>query len=454
MRTQSYSSQSSHNLSDLELEDLYYTYRPVDWVQDHICTIQGSGIPKTLDAWQKDFLNDKDRDILMICHRQAGKSTVVAFKALHRAIFRDRQTILLVSPTQRQSSELFHKVRSLLKSTKYSDLLTIDNKTSIELKNGSRIISLPGMDWNIRGYSADMVIVDEAADVDDAVFDAISPMLLITKGSFILLSTPKGNHGRFYESYGSDIWKKYVVTVHDNPRMQTEEMKDQLEKELKRMGSRIFGQEYECVFLDSMDVGRIKRGWWQFYDVNDVPNLLKESSDRYVSWDPASKIKELNDYTAGTTWLRAGENHYVLELFHEKVVFPDLVRAVVSMDHRYNPVFNINEDKSSGIALNQELRERHPNIPVYEFNPGKMDKAQRLDIAAPYIESGKVFLPAHAVRDGDNVIMAPTEEAKKIMDNLAEFPEGEHDDITDCVSQYFVFTHNHSSEQNFYFLDL
>lgn len=427
----------SLDLSDAELENIYWTYRPDKWAEDMIEPI----LDIKLDPWQKQFLVDTRKRQLLLVHRQAGKSTSVAIKALHRAIFRSDQTILLVSPTQRQSSELFHTVRKLVKSIpEYAYDLVVDNVTSLELRNGSRIYSLPGTQWNIRGYSANLIIIDEAAGVPDEVFSAVSPMLLTTQGQFVLVSTPQRKQGEFYKAFVSDVWQKYVIPASQNPRMQTQEMQDFLHTELITHGSRIYSQEYECEFLDDMDSGRVKRGWWQFYDIGDIQALRSRSQDIYISWDTAQKVKELSDYSVATVWLRVRDYYYLLEMICEKMLFPDLVRTAIALNDRYRPTYNLIEDKSSGTSLIQVLREKRPNMPIKPMDPGDMDKGQRLDLATPAIENGCVFLPATMMEGG---VLVPTSTAGDVMDNLAQFPDGEHDDITDSVSQFLTYIRGH-----------
>ena len=423
-------------LNDVELQNLYFTYRPTDWAKEYIEPIAEI----ELDPWQKEFLQDNRRRLLLLIHRQGGKSTVVSIKAVHRALFRDNQTVLLFSPTQRQSSELFYTVRKMIKSVpEYEAELVVDNVTSLELRNGSRIISLPGTNWNIRGYHADLVIIDEAAGVDDKVFAAVSPMLLTTNGQFILVSTPDKKVGEFYKAYVSDIWSKYVVRASENPRMQTSDKLIFLQTELVDRGSRIYNQEYECEFLDDMDVGRVKRGWWSFYNIDDLSKLRSKSSDIYISWDTASKIKELNDFSVATVWLRIRDHHYLLEMICEKMLFPDLVKTAINLNNKYRPTLNLIEDKSSGTALIQQLHTQRLNMPIKPMDPGDMDKGQRLDMATPLIEGGQVFLPASIIMNGQNEVLIPTSTAGAVMDNMAQFPMGEHDDIVDSCSQYLAY---------------
>ncbi len=431
------------NLTDAELQDLMWTYEPDSWAEDVIQPV----VEYELDPWQREFLRDTREKLILLVHRQGGKSTAVGIKALHRAIFREDQTIVLVSPTQRQSSDLLRDIRKLIRAIpEYSAMQTVDNTLSVEFLNGSRILSLPATSWNIRGVTANLIIIDEAAGVPDEIYAALSPMLLTTHGQFILVSTPKDKSGKFYEHYLSDLWGKYVIRASENPRMQTPEMLSFLHDELLGLGSRIYGQEYECDFLDDMDVGRIKRSWWQFYDVDSVGELRSHSSDIYISWDTAQTVKELSDYCVGTVWLRIKDDHYLIDMTCDKLLFPDLVREAIRLNNLYRPTYNLIEDKSSGISLIQELREKRPNMPIKAINPGKMDKGQRLDIATPAIESGRVHLPATVFRDGGVEVLLPTSVSQAVIDNLAQFPEGEHDDITDSVSQYLVYIRDHGGE--------
>lgn len=421
------------NLTDRQVIDLFYTYRPTAWFKDKV----SDPLDMTLDQWQYDFLRDETKRLLLLVHRQGGKSTIVAVKAIHRALFRRGQTIVLVSPTQRQSSELLHKVRHIVKMIpEYSDSLIVDNVTSVEFANGSRIISLPDSPWTIRGYTADLVIIDEAAGVSDDVWTAVSPMLLTTQGQYIVVSTPQSKSGAFYQAYCSDTWQKYIVKASENPRMQSPEYADFLAREKVNLGSRLYSQEYECEFLDDMDVGLIKRSWWKFYDPKE---LDLKGANVYVSFDTASKDKEMSDYSVATVWARVQhqgeeERNYMLRMDDDKVLFPDLEKLALSLYEEYNPTQMLIEDKASGIALIQSLKRRKPGIRIKPIEPTG-SKIERLNRASSLIENGQVYLPAR--KSGD--IYIPTDAAEKIITNMALFPNVEHDDITDSVDQYLNF---------------
>jgi hypothetical protein len=94
------------------------------------------------DPWQSSLLRSQSRQVILNCCRQSGKSTVSAIVALHTALF--EPGALLISPSQRQSRELFAKVMEFLRLLEPVEELREDNKLSAMLANRSRLVSLPG----------------------------------------------------------------------------------------------------------------------------------------------------------------------------------------------------------------------------------------------------------------------------------------------------------------------
>ncbi len=206
----------------------------------------------TPDAWQEKVLQSAGQNILLNCSRQAGKSTTTAIIALHEAFYWPESLILLVSPSLRQSRELFVKVCGFLRMLEPRPILEEDNRLSFTLSNGSRVVSLPGSPDTVRGFSAPrLVIEDEAAFVDDGVYGAVRPMLAVSGGRLILMSTPYGKRGHFHEAWKGDEsdWMKIEVTALQCPRI-SEEV---LEKERREIGDLWFRQEYGCEFLETVD---------------------------------------------------------------------------------------------------------------------------------------------------------------------------------------------------------
>jgi hypothetical protein len=207
----------------------------------------------TPDPWQGDVLREPSKRVLLCCSRQAGKSTTVAVMALHTALYRPGALVLLLSPTDRQSKNLFSKVVSFLRSLKEKPTLKEDNIHSMTFVSGSRIISLPGNNADtIRGYSAPtLVVLDEAAYINDALYTALRPMLAVGRGRFVMLSTPNGKRGAFYDAWSSNSrdWRRIEVQAEQCPRIS----QDFLTEERRALGEMLFGQEYECQFVATSD---------------------------------------------------------------------------------------------------------------------------------------------------------------------------------------------------------
>ena len=204
----------------------------------------------TPDPWQAEFLRNRASKTLLLCSRQAGKSTVTAVAALHEALFYSPSLVLLLSPSLRQSQELFRKVLTAFRTIQGSQKVE-ESTLRLELPNGSRIVSLPGRDETIRGFSGvGLLVIDEAAWVADSLYYAVKPMLAVSKGRLIALSTPMGKRGWFHREWvdGQD-WQKIKVTAHDCPRISAEF----LEGERLSMPMGRFSSEYLCEFNDTDD---------------------------------------------------------------------------------------------------------------------------------------------------------------------------------------------------------
>ena len=200
------------------------------------------------DAWQEGLLRSHSERILLNCSRQSGKSTMSAVIALHRALYHPGSLILCLAPALRQSQELFAKIAGFYRDLGRPVSPIGERKLSLELENGSRIMTLPGTEKTIRGFSGvSLLIVDEAARVEDELYFAVRPMLAVSGGTLIMLSTPYGQRGVFYEEWtsgGFREWQRFQVSADQVPRISPEF----LAEERRALGSRWFEQEYLCVF--------------------------------------------------------------------------------------------------------------------------------------------------------------------------------------------------------------
>lgn len=215
---------------------------------------------KPPDPWQADLLRGSGKRIMLLCSRQSGKSTVAAALALKASLLRPGALVLLLSPTLRQSGELFRdKVRRL-----YNDLgrplaVTQESALQMTLENGSRIISLPGDEETIRGYSGvTLLVIDEAARVPDSLYYSVRPMLAVSGGTMVALSTPFGQTGWFYQEWtGSGDWQRVRITAQQCPRISAEF----LAEELRSLGPEWYNQEYGCEFLSATETPLFPTLW-------------------------------------------------------------------------------------------------------------------------------------------------------------------------------------------------
>jgi hypothetical protein len=203
------------------------------------------------DPWQADLLRSRAARMLLLCSRQSGKSQVAAALALQAALLDPPALVLLLSPTQRQSGELFRdKVKRLYNALGRPVATVQESALTMELANGSRIVSLPGDEETVRGYSGvRLLVIDEASRVDDALYHSVRPMLATSRGRLVCLSTPFGRRGFFHEAWaGAEPWKRVKITADQCPRITVEF----LAEERRCIGERWFRQEYGCEFLTAV----------------------------------------------------------------------------------------------------------------------------------------------------------------------------------------------------------
>jgi hypothetical protein len=205
-----------------------------------------------LDLRQRDVLTTDAAAIALLWARQTGKSTVAALLALYVALSRPGSLTLILSPGERQSKLLFKTVMRFYRRAGHPVPADVENKLSLELANGSEIHALPGSEATVRGFSGvDLLIVDEAARVADDLYNAVRPMLAVSRGRLVLLTTPAGKRGFFWRAWteGGDGWHRSKATVYDNPRIDPA----WIALERAAIGEWWFSQEHLVEFVDTDD---------------------------------------------------------------------------------------------------------------------------------------------------------------------------------------------------------
>ena len=199
------------------------------------------------DPWQIEVLEGSHPRLLLNCCRQAGKSTVVALLALAEAIFVPGTKVLLLSRSHRQSPELFRIVTDFYRRLGCPLLRPPHRRGAAAQPTSAASSACPASEETIRGYSdVTLLVIDEAARVPDDLYRAVRPMLAVSDGRLICLSTPYGKRGFFYDAWanGGADWHRIEVPADKIPRIRPEF----LAQERRALGESWFRQEYGCSF--------------------------------------------------------------------------------------------------------------------------------------------------------------------------------------------------------------
>ncbi len=261
------------------------------------------------DPIQGSILRSQARRIILCMGRRAGKTFTVSTRALHFALTHPGSETLIFSRSQRQANILLWNIRRFLSRLEIRRSGDGMNPDSLLLPNGARILSLPPESDNILGFTPDLLILDEAARIPDALYFAVSPMLALNNPTLILLSTPNGRRGFFYREWASSRnWERFFAPSEQCPRISP----GFLEEQRQSLPEIIFRQEYGCEFLDSSGAyfpealleRAIDRSLDPFYTATSAPTSQTLNSypretiarDFYLGLD----IGQAQDYTAIT----------------------------------------------------------------------------------------------------------------------------------------------------------
>lgn len=204
-----------------------------------------------LDRWQRQYMIEcraRSRIAIAAC-RQSGKSTVTGLFVAWCLIFIPGFQCLVASRSLRQASHYLNTVRAAVLSVVPKEAMVQLNRLSMELPNGSQIISIPCAQPDAgRGFSPDFVVLDEAAFAPEALFRAITPSLAATSGAMHMLSSPNGRQGYFFEAFeghSTDVFLALRVSYEECPRITQET----LDMERMALGELYFRQEFGAEFI-------------------------------------------------------------------------------------------------------------------------------------------------------------------------------------------------------------
>jgi predicted phage terminase large subunit-like protein len=365
--------------------------------------------------------------------------------------------IIQTSNTAELAVGFGRKVRNLVSSEQYHKIfpnvnLRSDSKAAgrwATNQNGEYFAI--GVGGTVTGKGADLLIIDDPhseqeaalASGDPTVFDRVyewytsGPRQRLQPGGAIIVVmtrwSKKDLTGRIVQSSidreGNDEWEIIdfpAIMPSGNPLWPQFWSLEELEALRSELPAGKWNAQYQQS-PTSEEGAIIKRDWWQLWDKEDPPRC------EYIiqSWDTAFTKNERSDYSACTTWgvfyMEENEDNahiIMLDAFKRRMEFPELKKVAFDMYKEWEPDAFVVEAKASGAPLIYELRAM--GIPVQEFTPSRgNDKMVRINSISDLFASGKVWAPG-------------TRWADEVIEEMAAFPNSDHDDLVDSTTQALI----------------
>lgn len=399
---------------------------------------------------------EKKRVIINIAPRM-GKSEFSSylFPAFFLGNFPEKK-IIMGTHTAGLSEDFGRRVRNLLDSEEYHDVfpgtaVADDQKAAGKWStNMGGQYYAAGVGGALAGRGADLFVVDDPHSEQDVksnsrlAFDTAwswfqtGPLQRLMPGGAIIIIMTRWSlldlTGRLldYQTKNpeSEPWElvELPAILHENTDQEKSLWPEQWPLQaLKTTKASIDPKYWNAQYMQqptSDSSAIVSRKMWRIWPLDDAPKC------DYViqSWDTAFETKTNSDYSACTTWgvwYNEEENNtpqlILLDAFKDRMAFPELKQIALKHYKEWDPDAFIVEKKAAGAPLIQELRAI--GIPVQEFSPSRgNDKMVRLNAVADLFSSGKVWAP-------------DTRWAREVIEEMAAFPVGEHDDYVDTTTQ-------------------
>ena len=344
------------------------------------------------------------------------------------------------------------KVRNLVDSEAYNEIfpslsLQSDSKAAgrWNTSKGGDYFAI-GVGGAVTGKGADLLIIDDPHSEQEAALAAINPDIydkvyewytsgprqrLQPNGAIVIVMTRWSQRdltGQVLKASalrGVEDWEVIefpAILPSGNPLWPQFWSIEELEALREELPNSKWQAQYQQNPVGN-ESAIVKRDWWQWWDREDPP-----SCDYILqTWDTAFEKHSRADYSAGTTWGifypnedRSNPNIILLNVYKKRVEYPDLKKDVLQEYNYYEPDGVLIEKKASGAPLIYDLRAM--GVPVQEYTPSRgQDKIARVNSISDIIASGKVWVPQ-------------TRWAEELVDELAAFPSGEHDDLVDATT--------------------
>jgi len=405
----------------------------------------------------QDVIDGKKKRVIINIAPRMGKSEFSSylFPAYFLGKYPDKK-IIMATHTAGLSEDFGRRVRNLIESDEYKEVfpntvVADDQKAAGKWSTGAGgQYYAVGVGGALAGRGADLFVIDDPHSEQDikvnsrAAFDnawswfQTGPLQRLMPGGAIIVIMTRWSlidlTGRLIDynikNPDSVPWELVELpaildagTDHEKSLWPAQWPLELLQATRQQLDPRYWNAQYMQNPTSDM-AALISRKDWQIWDKEDPPKC------EYViqSWDTAHETKTTSDYSACTTWGvwynnedKNNPNLILLDAFKDRLTFPELKIAALKHYKEWKPDAFIVEKKAAGAPLIQELR--MIGIPVQEFTPSRgNDKMVRLNAVADLFTSGKVWAP-------------DTRWAKEVIEEIASFPVGEHDDFVDTCTQ-------------------
>lgn len=286
---------------------------------------------KTLDPWQEEVI-ESTGNVCIVSGRQCGKSAVVSILAARTALKNKNEYILIGAKDLDQGEMIFRKIKDYVFENNPKEIVGRPTLHFMELKNGSKIIVKAVGDTGdgMRGPTATMLILDEAAFIPERAWTSIEPVISITKGRIILLSTPQGKRGFFYKATKDEDFLVKIVSARDCPR----HTKKFLDKKQAQLSPVAFATEYLGEFIDDYN-RKFSEEWIKFVCIIDKDEVAINQSNNYLGIDVAGNGPDettLEGFDANNPKLITQN----LNIYSNTLAGPQIERQIQELQGKFN----------------------------------------------------------------------------------------------------------------------
>ena len=411
------------------------------------------GHHKVMARLFKEIAEGKKKRVIINIAPRHGKSELTSYllPAWYLGLYPTHQ-IIMATHTASLSEDFGGRVRNLVNSPEYASIFP-DTKLAEDKKGagswattkGGKYYAV-GVGGALAGRGANLLVIDDPHSEQDLKSGSKLPFeqswswyqtgprqRLMWGGAIIVVMTRWGQLDLTaklieYQTANpeADQWEvvEFPAILPSGKALWPEKWPiEELLKTKATLQPRYWNAQYQQE-PTSDSVALIKREMWKIWEEEEPPDC------EFViqSWDTAHDTKTSSDYSACTTWgvwYNEQENNtphvILLDAFKDRMEFPELKKVALEHYNGWKPDAFIVEKKAAGAPLIQELR--NMGIPVQEFSPSRgNDKMVRVNAVADLFASGRVWAP-------------DTRWAQEVVEEIAAFPVGAHDDYVDTTTQ-------------------